>query len=59
MLMFIIGFIVAWILFGIFFYIREGKGGWSIWDKKWDTILMVLPAFPIIIIIESIEELRH
>lgn len=59
MLMFIIGFVVAWILLGIFFYIREGKGGWSIWDKKWDTILMVLPAFPIIVIIESIEELRH
>jgi len=58
MLMFIIGFVVAWILLGIFFYVRESKGGWSIWEKKWDTILMMLPAIPVILLIDFIGEIK-
>ena len=44
MMMFIIGFVVAWFLLGIFFYTRDGSGGWSIWETSWDTILMMLPG---------------
>lgn len=58
MLMFIIGFVIAWLLLGIFFYLRESKGSWSIWAKRWDTILMILPAIPIILLIEVIKEKR-
>lgn len=54
--MFTIGFVVAWFLLGIFFYVRESKGGWSIWAHNWDTIIMMLPAIPIILLIEIIEE---
>jgi len=56
MIMFTIGFVVAWFLLGIFFYVRESKGGWSIWAHNWDTIIMMLPAIPIILLIEIIEE---
>jgi len=56
MIMFTIGFVVAWFLLGIFFYMRESKGGWSIWAHNWDTIIMMLPAIPIILLIEIIEE---
>lgn len=56
MLMFIIGFIVAWFAFGLFFYLRDSKGGWSIWDTEWDTIVIMLPAFPVALLIEIIEE---
>ena len=55
MMMFVIGFVVAWILLGIFFYVRSDVGGWSIFSTSWDTVLMVLPAFPIILLIEFIE----
>jgi len=58
MLMFIIGFVIAWILLGIFFYVRESKGGWSIWAKKWDTILIMLPAIPVILLIDFIGEIK-
>ena len=54
-MMFIIGFIAAWILLGIFFYVRSDVGGWSIFSTSWDTILMVLPAFPIILLVEFVE----
>lgn len=56
MLMFIIGFVAAWFLLGTFFYMREGAGGWSIWENKWDTIVMMLPAIPIILLIEIVQE---
>ena len=56
MMMFVIGFVAAWILLGIFFYVRSDVGGWSIFSTSWDTILMVLPAFPIILLIEIIGE---
>lgn len=56
MLIFIIGFIVAWLLLSIFFYVREGAGGWSIWAHNWDTIIMMFPAIPVILLIEIIEE---
>ncbi len=55
-MMFIIGFIAAWILLGIFFYVRSDVGGWSIWTHKWDTIMMMLPAIPFILLIEVIQE---
>lgn len=55
MLMFVIGFVTAWLLLGIFFYVRDGASGWSIWEPTWDTIVMMLPAFPIILLIEFIE----
>ena len=55
MMMFVIGFVAAWILLGIFFYVRSDVGGWSIFSTSWDTVLMVLPAFPIILLIEFIE----
>ena len=56
MMMFVIGFVAAWLLLGIFFYVREGAGGWSIWENKWDTVLMMLPAIPVILLIEIIGE---
>lgn len=55
MMMFVIGFVTAWLLLGIFFYVRSDAGGWSIFSTSWDTILMVLPACPIILLIEFIE----
>lgn len=54
--MFIIGFLAAWLLFGIFFYIRGDQGSWSIWENRWDTITIMLPAIPIILLIEFIQE---
>ena len=54
-MMFVIGFVVAWILLGIFFYVRSDVGGWSIFSTSWDTILIVLPAFPIILLVEFVE----
>lgn len=56
MMMFIIGFVTAWLLLGVFFYVREGAGGWSIWANNWDTIVMMLPAIPFILLIEIIQE---
>lgn len=56
MIMFVVGFVIAWFLLGVFFYVREGSGGWSIWENKWDTILMMLPAVPVILLIEIIGE---
>lgn len=56
MMMFVIGFVAAWILLGIFFYMRDSAGSWSIWAHNWDTIVMMLPAIPIILLIEIIEE---
>lgn len=56
MMMFVIGFVVAWLLLGIFFYVREGTGGWSIWENTWDTIVMMLPAIPVILLIEIVQE---
>lgn len=56
MMMFVIGFVAAWLLLGIFFYVREGTGSWSIWENKWDTVLMMLPAIPVILLIEIIGE---
>lgn len=55
-MMLIIGFVIAWFLFGIFFYAREGAGGWSIWAHNWDTIVMMFPAIPIILLIEIVGE---
>lgn len=55
-MMFIIGFVAAWFLLGIFFYVRDDAGGWSIWDSTWDTITMMLPAFPFILLIEIVQE---
>lgn len=55
-MMFVIGFVAAWLLLGIFFYAREGAGSWSIWENKWDTVLMMLPAVPVILLIEIIGE---
>lgn len=55
MLMFIIGFVIAWLLLGIFFYMREGVGSWSIWEHKWDTVLMMLPAIPVILLVEIVK----
>ena len=54
--MFIIGFVAAWFLLGTFFYMRESAGGWSIWEHQWDTIVMMLPAIPIILLIEIVQE---
>ena len=59
MLMFIIGFVVAWFLFGFFFYIRDGAGGWSFWRYKWDSELLLLPAIPIIFLIEFFGEKKN
>ena len=59
MIMFLIGFAVAWFLLGIFFYTRDGSGGWSIWNTAWDTVLMMLPAIPIILFVEIIQEKIH
>ena len=56
MMMFVIGFVAAWLLLGIFFYVRSDVGGWSIFSTSWDTILVVLPAFPIILLVEIVEE---
>ena len=56
MMMFIIGFIVAWILFSIFFCVRDNAGGWNIWGYKWDSVLIMLPILPIIFLIKLIEE---
>lgn len=56
MMMFIIGFVTAWLLLSIFFYAREGTGSWSIWAHSWDTIIMMLPAIPIILLVEIIQE---
>lgn len=56
MMMFVIGFVAAWLLLGIFFYVRDSKGSWSIWETKWDAVLMMLPAIPVILLIEIIEE---
>lgn len=56
MLMFAIGFICAWFALGLFFYLREGAGGWSIWGHKWDTVLMMLPAIPAILLGEIVQE---
>lgn len=56
MMWFAIGFVCAWLLLGVFFYLREGSGGWSIWEHQWDTILMMLPAIPFILLIEIFEE---
>lgn len=56
MMMFAIGFVAAWLLLGIFFYMRDSAGGWSIWGYKWDVYVMILPAIPIILLIEIIEE---
>ena len=56
MMMFIIGFVVAWFVLGAFFYVRDSAGGWSIWNTAWDTILMMLPAIPIILLIEFLQE---
>lgn len=55
MMMFVIGFVAAWILLGIFFYVRSDVGGWSIFSTSWDTVLMVLPAFPLILLVEFVE----
>lgn len=59
MIMFSIGFVVAWFLLGVFFYTREGSGGWSIWKNSWDTILMIFPAIPIILVVEIIQKEIH
>lgn len=56
MFMFIIGFIVAWFALGLFFYFRDNKGGWSIWNTGWDTVAMMLPAIPVVLLVEIIEE---
>lgn len=55
-MMFVIGFVAAWLLLGIFFYVRDSAGGWSIWGNRWDTVLMMLPAIPFILLIEIIQK---
>ena len=54
--MFILGFVVAWFVLGLFFYLRDSKGGWSIWGTKWDTIVMILPAVPVVFLVEVLQE---
>lgn len=54
--MFIFGFIVAWFVLGLFFYLRDSKGGWSICGTKWDTIVMILPAVPVVLLVEVLQE---
>ena len=54
--MFVLGFIVAWFVLGLFFYLRDSKGGWSIWDTKWDSILMMLPAVPMVFFVEFLQD---
>ena len=56
MMMFVIGFFVAWFLLGFFFYERDSEGSWCILEHGWDTILMMCPAIPFILLIEIIEE---
>ena len=56
MIMFTIGFMIAWFLLGVFFYVRDGSGSWSIWETSWDTILIMLPAIPTMLLIEIIQE---
>ena len=56
MFMFIIVFVVAWFVLVLFFYFRDSKGGWSIWNTGWDTIVMMLPAVPVVLLVEIIEE---
>lgn len=56
MMMFVIGFVVAWFLLGIFFYMRDGAGGWTIWGYKWDVYVMMLPAIPAILLIEIVQD---
>jgi len=55
MLMFIIGFVAAWLLLGAFFYFRGDHGAWSIWEWRWDSIVMILPSFPVLLLIEFIK----
>ena len=54
--MFIFGFLTAWTMLGLFFYLRDSKGGWSIWETKWDTIVMILPAIPVVFLMEIFQE---
>ncbi len=59
MLMLFIGFVIAWFLLGLFFYLRDSQGGWSIWGYKWDVYVMILPAIPMILLIETIQDKIH
>ena len=58
MLYFIIGFLCAWLLLGVFVYVREDKGGITLWNNAWDCWVLLGPAVPFILLVEIITERR-
>lgn len=48
------GALVVWFLLGLFIYLRDDKGGISLWDKSWDVVLVLLPAIPAIFLAECV-----
>ena len=58
MVNFIIGFIIAWILFAIIIFVSNLlNGSVLLWDG-FETYLILLPILPIIILIEYIKNKR-
>ena len=51
MLYFIIGFVCAWFLLAIFIYVREDKGGITLWDDSWDCWVLLAPAVPLVLFV--------
>lgn len=54
MLYFIIGFVCAWFLLAIFVFVRESKGGITLWDDNWDCWVLLAPAVPLVLFVEFI-----
>lgn len=53
------GALMAWFLLGLFVYLRDSKGGISIWGLSWDVVLVILPAIPALFLIETIAEIAN
>ena len=55
MVKFICGMLFIWFLLGAFIYLRDNKGGISIFSLSWDVILVILPTVPVLLLVEYIQ----
>lgn len=58
MINFIIGFVVAWFLFGIILFAANEKGDIVLWDD-FITYFLLLPITPFILLIMYIDKIKR
>lgn len=58
MINFIIGFVVAWVLFGIVLFMADNKGDIVLWDD-FTTYFLLLPIIPFILLIMYIDKIKR